>query len=150
LTQLLRQPLVTAGQQVGERERERRLPESAKTALAKVQAQLTKVDFQINEVGIKLENAADEFQEAERWWTTLEQQWADAEEAVEQDADVRLRAAALRRVVDRIVVTFQPSGKKRPIGRVVAIDVIAAPVAGDAEASMKGDVRPCALESPRK
>ena len=69
--------------------------------------------------------------------------WEKATEAVESESSARRKAEAVRQVVEKIVVTFEATGKKSPIGRVKSVDVIP-------KTSREGDLSPCVLEFPRR
>lgn len=95
----------------------RKVPETAAPALQKLHQQLNVVGGRIEEVEAKLEDGAGHYREAKAKVIRLCQQWADARSAVEQDVALRAKAEAVRRVVQKIVVTFvRGHGEEDAIG----------------------------------
>jgi hypothetical protein len=88
-------------------------------------------------------NAAEEWDRSGSEWRTISANPKKATEAIERESSARPGAEAVRQVVEKIVVTFEATGKKSPIGRVKSVGVIP-------KTSREGDSSPCELEYPGK
>lgn len=94
----------------------------------------------------RLTNAADEWSQSLAEWRKMTEAWEQATEAIELDSSARRKSETVRQVIEKIIVTFEPTGKKSPLGRVKSIEV----VPHTPNTCGKGDLRPCELEYPRK
>ena len=101
-----------------------KVPATATRALSRLQAQIDQIDTEIRETEVKLDNAADAFQQANDQYDRLNREWQEAQSAVETEASARRKAEAVRKVISRINLQFRPTGKKRPVSELLAIEWI--------------------------
>jgi hypothetical protein len=102
----------------------KKVPATAARALAKVQGELDAVEAKIASVEEKLVNASDLFKAARAEWERLQSNWDSAIEAMDSDETARLRAEAVRAVIEKIIVRFRPTGRRRPAYEVDSIQMI--------------------------
>ena len=91
----------------------------------------------------RLKDDADEYERSITEWRRMTDAWDRATVAIESESSARRKAEAVRQVVEKIVVTFEATGKNGPTGRVKSVDVIP-------KTPREGDVSPCESECPRK
>jgi hypothetical protein len=104
-------------------ERLDKLPKSATSTLARTQKEIEEVDAQTRDAERFSENAADAYVDAEREFERLSRDWDAAQVTLSGESQNRRKAEAIRRVVERITVTFRPTGRKNPAGEVANIDI---------------------------
>jgi DNA invertase Pin-like site-specific DNA recombinase len=122
-----------------------KIPTSAVRALAKVQDQIAENDQKISDVEASLSDVSDRFQEARLQAARLHSNWVRAADALESETEARRKAEALGQVVEKVIVTFRPSGKRNPVGYVERIEVVPAVETGSTEG-----FRTCELVFPKK
>jgi len=103
-----------------------RIPREAKLALEKAQRKLVETEGRIGDVRAKLDNASDAWLDAANEITRQMRDWRAAQVAVTAEAGHRSRSEAIRRVVDRIVLTFAPPNKRRPTHMLRRVQIVAA------------------------
>lgn len=99
-----------------------KIPVTASRTLAKVQAQIDQIDMEIRDAEAKLENAADAFNKASEEYERISREWQEAQRSVETESSARRKAEAVRKVVSRINLLFRPTGKRRPVSELLAIE----------------------------
>jgi DNA invertase Pin-like site-specific DNA recombinase len=83
-------------------------------AKEKAKARLTELEAEIAELEGQVRNHADDYHEAMREVDRMGENWQAARRAIDTDASARRKAEAVRRVISRIVLTFEPTGRRRP------------------------------------
>ena len=83
-------------------------------AKRKVQDRIDELDRELADIESRLKNAADAHQQAREELNRLLTEWEAAREALNNDSTARQRADAVRKVIGRIDVTFNPTGRRRP------------------------------------
>jgi hypothetical protein len=91
----------------------------------------------------KAEDQAEQWDRALATVNEMSAAWQAADKALDEESVVRRKAEAVGRVVDKIVVTFEPTGRRYPVGIVKRIEIV--PRMGG-----ERDFRTCESESPGK
>ena len=109
----------------------------------KVKAKIQQIESEMADLEMKLKDDAGEYERSVAEWRKITDAWDRVTEVIESESSARRKAEVVRQVVEKIVVTFEATGKKSPIGRVKSVDVIP-------KTSREGDLSPCELEYPRR
>ena len=115
----------------------------------KAKSRLVEFEEQIASIEDRLHNSAEDWERAVADVRRLHESWEQAAKALDDEKSARRKSELLRRVVDRIIVTFEPTGKRYPLGRVKQIEVVPQQLTAK-DAWREGDLRQCELEFPRK
>lgn len=102
----------------------KKLPDNAVRAVARVRARLSEIDAEMADTESKLVNVADDFEAAQRDCQRLGAEWEAAKTALETEVGARAKSEAIRKVIDRIVLTFKPTGVTRPTSELVAVEFV--------------------------
>lgn len=92
-------------------------------AKAKVNAELAELDARLAELENRLGNAADEAADVRAELARVSEELDTAESSLEGDDD-RRTAEAVRQVVERVDLTFAPTGRKCPTSKLVEVVVV--------------------------
>ena len=112
-------------------------------AKEKAKVRLQELEMEMGKIERDLHNASDELRQSFADFHELNQQWSKAVEAMQVDVSARQKAAALAQVIEKIVVTFEPTGRRTPLGRVKNIEIVA-------KVGTKEGFSKCESEFPRK
>lgn len=91
-----------------------RLPDEATQAIAATKREIADLDQQIREVEAKTVDSGAKFRQAASDMMNAFQQWEAARDAMAYETSNRRKAEAVRRVLGKLILSFTPTGRKRP------------------------------------
>lgn len=100
------------------------IPASAKLAVVKMQGRLADLEAEIAEAQFLLTDAEKVFDDAMTTVVTLLGNWRKARDALNGETSARRKAEALRAVISRIVLTFEPTGRRRPSSELKQVQIV--------------------------
>jgi DNA invertase Pin-like site-specific DNA recombinase len=126
----------------------KKIPSSAVSALTKVQNQLSAIEGELAKIDDGMVNAADRFKEAKEEWDQLQIKWEAAAKALDSDGAARRKSEAIKSVIEKIVVYFRPTGKRKPAFEVDTIQVIPkTPPDWRGQGTLPRSTRSCSMSS---
>jgi len=93
-------------------------------AKEKTKARLEELEEELERIERRLKNAADDYATAKQNLDAKWKEWTAAQGALESQIGYRQKTDAIRRVVEKIVVTFEPTGRKWPLATVKSIEIV--------------------------
>lgn len=87
---------------------------------------LKEIEDELSEIDANLVNAADQYQSEKDELKRLAIAYEAARQSLLSESAARRKAEDLKKVVGKIVVTFEPTGRKRPVSEVTKIEIVPA------------------------
>jgi DNA invertase Pin-like site-specific DNA recombinase len=124
----------------------------------KVAARLLELEEEISDLERRVTDAAGIHDKATAELSTLLDEWNAATEAIDGEMSNRSKAAAVRKVIARMNVTFAPTGRTRPSWYVSEVEIVPVGADGNGETADRhpkigggdGEVRDVSSSGPRR
>lgn len=110
-----------------------RLPDEATHAIATAKREVADLDQQIRDAEAETVNHGERFMAAMQEIAETLKDWQAARDAMTYETSARRKAEAVRKVLAKMILTFTPTGRKRPTS--VLTDWVFVPVGINGEAS---------------
>jgi hypothetical protein len=101
----------------------RKLPEGSR-ALGQLHKEMLGVEASMTQIEADMTNLTAAVQEAMVEVARTRERLADARKSISADIGLRAKAERLRQVIDRIVVRFEPTGRKYPKSKALEIEIV--------------------------